>query len=40
MEKKQKPKLKAKQKPKRQSKEDFNQAAFRAVQETIKRSQS
>lgn len=29
-----------KTKPKRQPKEDFNQAAFRAVQETIKSSQS
>jgi hypothetical protein len=29
-----------KSKPKRQPKEDFNQAAFRAVQETIRRSES
>jgi hypothetical protein len=40
MEKKQKPKPKAKNQPKRQPKEDFNQAAFRAVQETIKRVES
>ena len=40
MEKKQKPKPKAKSKPKRQPKEDFNQAAFRAVQETIRRAES
>jgi hypothetical protein len=38
MKKKTKPALKVK--PKRQPKEDFNQAAFRAVQETIKRSES
>jgi hypothetical protein len=29
-----------KAKPKRQRKEDFNQAAFRAIQETIKRSEA
>jgi hypothetical protein len=40
MEKKQKPKPKAKSKPKRQPKEDFNQAAFRAVQETIRHTES
>jgi hypothetical protein len=33
---KKKPTAKPKSKPKRQPKEDFNQAAFRAVQETIK----
>jgi hypothetical protein len=35
-----KPTMKPKKKPvKRRPKEDFNQAAFRAVQETIKRSE-
>jgi len=37
---KKKPKPAAKVKPKRQPKEDFNQAAFRAVQETIRKSES
>ena len=39
---KSKVKTKPKRKPatKRQPKEDFNQAAFRAVQETIRRSES
>jgi hypothetical protein len=40
MEKKRTPKPKAKSKPKRPPKEDFNQAAARAVRETIKRSES
>jgi hypothetical protein len=31
---------KPKSKPKRQPKEDFNQAAFRAIQETIRKSES
>ncbi|HXJ96145.1 MAG TPA: hypothetical protein VMT20_25170 [Terriglobia bacterium] len=31
---------KYKRRPKRQPREDFNQAAFRAVQETIRRSES
>jgi len=35
-----KAKPKAKRKPKRPPKEDFNQAAFRAVQETVRRSES
>jgi hypothetical protein len=37
---KKKPTTKPKSKPKRHPKEDFNQSAFRAVQETIKRSES
>jgi hypothetical protein len=36
-----KPKTKPKRKPsKRQPREDFNQSAFRAVQETIRRTES
>jgi hypothetical protein len=37
---KKKPTEKPKSKPKREPKEDFNQAAFRAVQETIRRSEA
>jgi hypothetical protein len=41
MPKKSKPKPKSKRKPaKRPPKEDFNQAAFRTIQETIRRSES
>jgi len=35
-----KPQRKAKPKAKRQPREDFNQAAFRALQETIRTSES